>query len=127
MSIPRELFELWTRFLSETFRRVPPQRILRMAPEMPKLFEQWLETGYKTSGFVPRSRYLNALEENDRLRRRVAELEAKLKWKSSDSRSGAGAAETPTAALEGAFDEMLTAQRRWLQMWMPRSPKQTDD
>lgn len=110
MSRARELSELWLRFMGDMLRaRVPENRQRQL--------EDWAEALMKTSGVVPRRRYLETLEENERLRRRIADLENRL---------GIDPTERPKPSVETVFDDMLTAQQRWLETWMPQAPKSED-
>lgn len=122
MSVPRDVMELWARIADRAMRRVPSgwmeyHKVWRLAADRQRLMEKWGESWLKTSGLVPRSRYLDVLDENERLRRRVAELERRM---------GITESGTASSSVEGVFDEMMQAQRRWLDTWMPRPPSSHD-
>ena len=45
----------------------------------PEAVEEWLEESWRMMGVVPRSRYLELLEKNDQLQRRLEKAEATIK------------------------------------------------
>lgn len=79
------------------------------------MFEAWQEATLQIWGFVPRGHYIQVLEENARLRRRLAELEG-------------GETEATRAAsdLHDAFSQMLDAQREWMEAWLPEDSKKDE-
>lgn len=77
-----------------------------------KMLRAWHEATLQMWGLVPRTQYLEVLEENARLKRRIAELEG-------CSPEAAHAA----AEVQNAFSQMLDAQREWMQAWVSKSDK----
>lgn len=117
MTRRKGLMDAWTRFGNEMMSSVPtdPRKMAdwiraptRMAGD---IHDAWLES----VGGVSRARYVELLEENLRLRRRIEELE---------NRGPADeAAEAAAGAMDGAFDRMREAQDRWLSMWLPKNER----
>ena len=115
--------ERFTRLFERVAQKMPPgwaesYRLMRMTSEGQRAWERWSESWLRAGGLVLRSRYLDALEENERLRRKVADLEARL---------GISQDDTTSPSIEGVFEEMLDAQKRWLDTWMPRPSSSSKD
>lgn len=88
-----------------------------------RMWEEW----WRMMGFVPRTRYLELLEENDSLRRRLRAAEASIEQlraqqdASHNFQQGAQQAseqvQKATQAWEDVFQQMLDAQSQWMQRW----------
>lgn len=89
------------------------RRAFWYSAESQRAIEQWAEAWLKAGGLVPRKRFLEVLEENEQLRRRVGELQRQL---------GGTADEGPTGSVDNVFEDLVSAQKRWLDMWMPPGP-----
>lgn len=78
------------------------------------------ESWWRLTGFVPRIRYLEQLERNEMLRQRLEAAEAtiaRLQAQSGMADRAAAQVQDATAAWQGMFAEMLTAQNAWLRAW----------
>ncbi|MBW7884934.1 MAG: hypothetical protein H3C34_20310 [Caldilineaceae bacterium] len=80
--------------------------------------DEWPETWWRLTGFVPRIRYLEQLERNEMLRRRLEEAEATIgRLRTQLGPAGATQMSEVTAAWQQTFTDMLKAQNEWLRAW----------
>jgi hypothetical protein len=120
----------------------PEEFARRMAQVMPgapgaydersaaRLWEEW----WRMMGFMPRTRYLELLEENDTLRRQLREAELTIERLRSAGQSqqkrqqqvqkSAEQIQQATQAWENMFQQMLGAQSHWMQSWAEQKPPQ---
>ena len=117
-----ETMERWVRLMKDGVRGtaqmggwLDPGRAWRFAADSQRLHEEFVETWLRAWDMVPRRRYLEVLEQNEKLRRRVAELEGRK----SDASEPEQVAEDVSRVMKSAFDEMLSAQRAWFSAFTP--------
>ena len=85
----------------------------------PQAFEEWLEESWQIMGVVPRSRYLDLLEKNDHLRRKLEKAEAtiqRLEARLNEDKHGDDSSE----AMEfwnTMVEDALKAQTEWMRNW----------
>lgn len=112
------LFDAWSRFGSEVLHRMPvlspdPRRFADWTRGPAKIATEMHDAWLENLGGVSRSRYLEVLEENLELRRRIEALEK--------AQPATQAAAATTEAIDGAFKQMRDAQQQWLSLWLPNA------
>jgi hypothetical protein len=86
----------------------------------PEAFESWLEESWRMMGLVPRARYLELLEKNDLLQRRLEKAEETIKSLQAmlDSQDPTPAEAQKVMKLWGSMlEDTLKLQAEWLQSW----------
>lgn len=98
---------------------------LRSEQSGPEQFREWIEGWWETMGVVPRSRYLDLLENSDTLKARFEEAEATIQ----QLRTALGSKEDENQRKdmwelwETALHKTLKAQSEWLQTWQTLSAR----
>lgn len=119
---PPQLTKAFSRFSNQVLNRLPQvptdaRRWMEMATTPQRAAWEMHDAWLNSVGGVSKSRYLEVLEENLRLRRRLEELEAQLTGRSDGEAPAAAAG----AAMDEAFSTMKKAQDQWMSMWLPGS------
>lgn len=92
-----------------------------------EVFTDWVEQWWKAMGVVPRHRYLEALERNEDLRRRLEDCEKQLSRNAPNLFSMAGQPEDAQRAFSmwsSTMEDMLKMQSEWMQNWLPREQRE---
>jgi len=91
--------------------------------ELMRMWEDW----WRAMGVVPRSRYLELLEENDALRRQLREAEQtieRLRTAGRTADKSTAQVQQAAQAWENMFQQMLDAQSQWMQAWAEQRSEQ---
>jgi hypothetical protein len=112
--------------LSRWMTAFMPGMAFPTTPRQPEMFEQWLEEWCSMMGVVPRSRYLDLLENYDALRRRlekaqetIRKLRATLDGKGQQEQEAEKVLELWNTMLE----ESLKMQVDWTRGWIAAGEK----
>ncbi len=91
--------------------------------------EQWTQEWQRVMGVVPRSRYLELLEENDNLRHRLRQAEeqiARLETRKGETAVPGEIAQKTSAMWQNFFTEMAATQADWLKSWQTSVTEKPD-
>lgn len=100
-------------------------------PDPDEMPEAWMEQWYRSMGVVPRSRYLRALERNEKLRNELEKAKERIERLSRASKQGAdhaAAADDMLDQWQQSLEDTLDAQARWMESFTRQSKaSQSDD
>lgn len=105
--------EEWRRWME---RYVPAAQ----APSSPEAMEAWVEEWQKMLGVVPRRHYLDVLEKNAELQRRLEEAEETISRLRGLQAGRAAQEETAQQVMDTwskMLEETLRTQTEWMQRW----------
>jgi hypothetical protein len=113
--------------LSHWFNHFMPGSAASPSHLGPEMLQEWLEDWWRTMGVVPRSRYLELLEKNDELTRRIEQAQETIRKMRAalDGREQAKAGNV-LDLWKSMLDETLKTQTEWAKAWKnPPEEKQT--
>jgi hypothetical protein len=90
----------------------------------PDVFEDWLEESWQIMGVVPRARYLDLLEKNDNLQRKLEKAEATIERLKNKLNEGKKSGDDSTETVEfwnSMVEDALRAQTEWMRSWTSAS------
>ncbi len=97
------------------------------AAAKPEAFEAWLEDWWRVMGVVPRSRYLELLEQNDQLRRRLEKAEETIhNLRAMLGQEPEQEAQKMVNLWETMLQESLKAQAEWMRAWVAATEKEEE-
>lgn len=85
----------------------------------PDVFEEWLEESWQIMGVVPRSHYLDLLEKNDSLQRKLEKAEATIQRLEARLKENKHS-DDPSEAMEvwnTMVEDALKSQTEWMRNW----------
>lgn len=101
--------------------RYMPTAAANMGVPQPEVFSEWVDQWWKVMGAVPRYRYLELLERNEELRRRLEECEKTRKSGMGFSGQTTEDAQKAMSQWGSMMDETLKMQSEWMRRFFPQS------
>jgi hypothetical protein len=104
--------------------RFMPSNAVGITPPQVEMFSEWVEEWWKMMGVVPRHRYLEVLERNEQLRKRLEEYEKSRRIPGMASQQEQS--EQVMNMWGSAMENMLKMQAEWMRNFVPSQQEQSE-